>query len=111
MERNILRTIDEMEIDDVLCKQNITVSDVLLFAIVAGDYLRAKRRRYPLATKLGNAENLLDNTTSNLREGQRPRIKDEIFKMVLIEDRYFIEAYFESPSYLFNYEREYIEDA
>lgn len=48
----MIRTIDQMESESLLIDYNCyNVSDTLTFCIVAGDYLRAKRRRFPLDVK------------------------------------------------------------
>lgn len=54
----MIRTIEEMEMSDTL-QSYCNVSDVLAFCIVASDYLRAKRRRFPLGIRAWGE--LMDN--------------------------------------------------
>lgn len=71
----MIRTIEEMEKDDKLEYQDygLSLSDTLAFCIVASDYLRARRRRYPLALEINLItsdrdifdDNECDDTTFN----------------------------------------------
>lgn len=69
-----MRTIEQLEEDDALFFTTngsnkvvfASVSDTLAFCIVASDYLRARRRRYPLAYSEGPLLFIDDNTTFNL---------------------------------------------
>ena len=60
-----MRTIDELDASDQLYRKHCTVSDVLAFCIVAGDWLRAKRRRYPLGLILQPRESLSEENKSD----------------------------------------------
>lgn len=104
----MIRTIEEMEKTDALATVDnfISVSDVLLFAIVAGDYLRAKRRRFPLDDPDGKSDHVNDNTTFNLRALV---MSDEIHKGIVIENYYFRLNVLSDGPYLFDYTKEYIE--
>lgn len=99
----MIRTIEEMEQDDDLGGSTVSVGDVLLFAVVAGDYLRAKRRRFPLSDPDIESDHRNDNSTSNHRGAI---VNDIIRKAIIIEDQYFP---LNGVNYLFNYNKEYVE--
>lgn len=107
-----MRTIEQLEDSDVLIGHNI--SDTLAYCITAGDWLRAKRRRYPLSgfDKLDWESSTTQNYRALYEEANKYRDIMEIVGAAVT----FIYAYPETAKvsdtafYLFDLRKEYLED-
>ena len=105
----MIRTIDEMDLEDALVS-TVSVSDTLAFCIVASDYMRARRRRFPLATQDANVHDLYDDTTAFFDKPEYVNIPT-YFGWKAGRVVTFVYGTFKNESfYLFNSSKEYLEN-
>ena len=105
--RNTLRTIEELEDSDALIGSS--VSDTLAFCIVASDYMRARRRRFPLSLSERKDEYIDDNVAVYMGYDYKNRLDD----LILSEDNIlysYTTPIFESVDPLWDYGKEYLEN-
>lgn len=102
-----MRTIEQLEEDDQLLGPPL--SDILAFCIVASDYLRAKRRRFPKTLFL--PYDLIrgfpsDRTIDNRTYYYTQQYTYEVFA----ENKYCNHGDISYGYYLWDYYKEYVDD-